>query len=117
MRTALIASMASAALLAAACTQTGATERGAATGAVLGGIAGAVIGNNVGDGDAETGAVIGAAVGAIGGAYAGCVQDGRCGSGYDRVNTRQYYDERSGRYYFRDPQSGRYFYENGEPYP
>ena len=117
MRLALMAIMASAALLAAACTQTGNVERGAATGAVLGGVAGAVIGNNVGDGDAETGAAIGAAVGAIGGAYAGCVRDGGCGSGQQHVNTRQYYDQRSGRYYFRDPQSGRYFYESGEPYP
>lgn len=117
MRAALIGTLASAALMAAACTQTGNIERGAATGAVLGGVAGAVIGNNVGDGDAESGAAIGAAVGAIGGAYAGCVQDGRCGSGQRYVNTRQYYDQRTGRYYFRDPQSGRYFYENGEPYP
>jgi uncharacterized protein YcfJ len=117
MRLALIATMASAALFAAACSQTGNVERGAATGAVLGGVAGAVIGNNTGSGDAATGAAIGAAVGAIGGAYAGCVQDGRCGAGQSRVNARQYYDERSGRYYFRDPQSGRYFYENGEPYP
>lgn len=117
MRMALIGSMAAAALLAAACTQTGNTERGAATGAVLGGVAGAVIGNNVGDGDAESGALIGAAIGAIGGAYAGCVRDGGCGAGQDRVNTRQHYDRNSGRYYFQDPQSGRYFYENGEPYP
>jgi uncharacterized protein YcfJ len=109
MRLTLMATMASAALFAAACTQTGNVERGAATGAVLGGVAGAVIGNNVGDGDAETGAAIGAAVGAIGGAYAGCVRDGGCGAGQDRVNTRQYYDQRSGRYYFRDPQSGRVF--------
>ncbi len=98
MRLTLMATMASAALFAAACTQTGNVERGAATGAVLGGVAGAVIGNNVGDGDAETGAAFGAAVGAIGGAYAGCVRDGGCGAGQDRVNTRQYYDQRSGRY-------------------
>lgn len=117
MRVTLIASIASAALLAAACTQTGNMERGAATGAVLGGVAGAVIGNNVGDGDAETGAAIGAAVGAVGGAYAGCVRDGRCGGGQQYVNTRQYYDQRSGRYYFRDPQSGQYYYQNGQPYP
>jgi hypothetical protein len=31
-------------------------------------------------------------------------------------NRQQSYDDRTGRYYFRDPQSGRYFYENGEPY-
>ncbi|WP_135210347.1 YMGG-like glycine zipper-containing protein [Vitreimonas flagellata] len=117
MRMSLIASIASAALLAAACTQTGNMERGAATGAVLGGVAGAVIGNNVGDGDAETGAAIGAAVGAAGGAYAGCVRDGRCGNNGQQVNRRESYDARSGRYYFRDPQSGQYYYENGERYP
>jgi uncharacterized protein YcfJ len=118
MRLALIASIASAAFMAAACTQTGNVERGAATGAVLGGVAGAVIGNNVGDGDAGTGAAIGAAVGAAGGAYAGCVRDGGCGaSNGATVNRRQSYDARSGRYYFQDPQSGRWFYENGDPYP
>lgn len=118
MRLALIGFIASAALLGAACTQSGNVERGAATGAVLGGVAGAIIGNNTGDGDAASGAAIGAAVGAAGGAYAGCVRDGGCGAGGNaNVNTRQYYDQRSGRYYFRDAQSGRYFYENGEPYP
>ncbi len=102
------------ALLAAACTQTGNMERGAVTGAVLGGAAGAVIGNNTGDGDAAQGAAIGAVIGAAGGAYAGCVRDGRCGGD---ANHRQYYDQRSGRYYFSDPRSGQLFYENGEPYP
>jgi uncharacterized protein YcfJ len=114
MRMALIASVA---LLAAACTQTGNTERGAATGAVLGGVAGAVIGNNVGHGDAGSCAAIGAVIGGLGGAYAGCRQDGRCGANGNNVNTRQYRDERTGRYYFRDPQSGQYFYENGDAYP
>ena len=99
MRLALIGSRAAAALLAAACTQTGNVERGAATGAVLGGVAGAVIGNNVGDGDAGTGAAIGAAIGAVGGAYAGCVRDGGCGAGQDRVYTRQHDGRTSGRYY------------------
>lgn len=117
MRLALIGSMAAAALMAAACTQTGNVERGAATGAVLGGVAGAIIGNNVGDGDAGTGAAIGAAVGAAGGAYAGCVRDGGCGAGGGTVNRREHYDRNSGRYYFQDRQSGRYFYENGDPYP
>ena len=117
MRMSLIASLALAALLGGACTQTGAMERGAATGAVLGGVAGAVIGNNVGDGDAETGAAIGAAIGSVGVAYACCVRVCRCGVGQQYVNTRQYYDQRSGRYYFRDPQSGQYYYENGQPYP
>jgi uncharacterized protein YcfJ len=116
MRLTLVAMMASSALLAAACTQSGNVERGAATGAVLGGVAGAVIGNNTGDGDAAQGAAIGAAIGAAGGAYAGCVRDGGCGAG-GNVNRRQAYDARSGRYYFQDPQSGRWFYENGDPYP
>jgi hypothetical protein len=118
MRLALIATLASTALLAAACTQSGNVERGAATGAVLGGVAGAVIGNNTGDGDAGQGAAIGAAIGAAGGAYAGCVRDGGCGAGgASNVNRRQAYDARSGRYYFQDRQSGRWFYENGDPYP
>jgi uncharacterized protein YcfJ len=111
-RNALIVSIA--ALMAAACTQTGNIERGAAAGAVLGGVAGAVIGNNTGDGDAGQGAAIGAVIGAAGGAYAGCVRDGRCGG---NANHRQYYDQRSGRYYFSDPRSGQLYYENGEPYP
>ncbi len=117
MRIALITSLAAMAFMAAACTQTGNVERGAATGAVLGGVAGAVIGNNTGDGDAAQGAAIGAAIGAAGGAYAGCVRDGGCGAGGQQVNRRQAYDARSGRYYFQDPQSGRWFYENGDPYP
>jgi hypothetical protein len=117
MRLTLIA-LASAGLLAAACTQSGNVERGAATGAVLGGVAGAVIGNNTGDGDAAQGAAIGAAIGAAGGAYAGCVRDGGCGANNgQQVNRRQSYDARSGRYYFQDPRSGRWFYENGDPYP
>jgi uncharacterized protein YcfJ len=86
--------------------------QGAVTGGVLGGLAGAIIGNNVGDGDARSGAVVGAVVGAGAGAYAGCVRSGRCGG---TVQTRrQYYDARSGRYYFRDPRSGALYYENGE---
>lgn len=112
MRSLILAS--SFALLGAACTQSGAMERGALGGAVLGGAAGAIIGNNTGDGDAAQGAAIGAVVGAAGGAYAGCVRDGRCGS---VSNRRQYQDQSTGRYYFSDPQSGRLFYENGEPYP
>ena len=114
MRIALIASVA--ALMATACTQSGQIERGALGGAVLGGAAGAIIGNNTGSGDAGQGAAIGAAIGAAGGAYAGCVRDGRCG-GSGQQNTREYYDQRSGRYYFRDARSGQYFYENGQPYP
>lgn len=105
------------ALLAAACTQSGNVERGAVTGGVLGGVVGAVIGNNTGDGDAAQGAAIGAVIGAAGGAYAGCVRDGGCGAQGRNVNQREFYDQRSGRYYFRDARSGRYFYENGEAYP
>lgn len=101
-------------LAAAACTQSGNMERGALGGAILGGAAGAIIGNNTGDGDADQGAAIGAVIGAAGGAYAGCVRDGRCGGD---ANRRQYYDQRSGRYYFSDPRSGQLFYENGDPYP
>jgi len=52
MRIALITFLAAMAFMAAACTQTGNVERGAATGAVLGGVAGAVIGG-------ATGAIIG----------------------------------------------------------
>ena len=59
----------------AACTATGNTERGAATGALLGGAAGAIIGNNTGSGDAGQGAAIGAATGAIAGGVAGAQSD------------------------------------------
>ncbi len=105
-------------LLAAACTQSGNVERGAIGGGLLGGVAGAIIGNNTGDGDAAQGAAIGAVIGAAGGAYAGCVRDGGCGAQRGQnVNQREFYDQRSGRYYFRDARSGRYFYENGDPYP
>jgi phage tail tape-measure protein len=96
-------------MLASACTTTGNTERGAATGAVLGGLAGAVIGNNVGSGSAGTGAAIGAVVGGAAGAAVGADQDRRV------TDTRQYYDERAGRYYYYDPRTQRYYWENGEP--
>ena len=58
--------------LSACATQSGYTERSAATGAVGGAIAGAVIGNNVGDGDAKKGAAIGAVLGGTAGAAKGC---------------------------------------------
>jgi hypothetical protein len=83
------------------------TERSAATGAAIGGVAGAAIGEDAGS--AALGAVAGGAIGW----YLGCREEGRCGA---VDNRRQYYDQRSGRYYFYEPQSGRYFYENGEPY-
>lgn len=60
------------AIVLAACTSTGQTERTAATGAVLGGVAGAVIGNNTGRGDAGEGAAIGAVLGGAAGAAKGC---------------------------------------------
>ncbi len=105
--------LAGAGVLAAACTSTGHVERNAAGGAALGAIAGAVIGNNVGGGNAATGAAIGAALGGTAGAVKGCREEGGCGAA--NVNRRQYYDQRTGRYYFYDPASGRYFWENGEP--
>lgn len=60
------------AIVLAACTSTGQTERTAAVGAAAGAVAGAVIGNNVGDGDAQRGAAIGAVVGGAAGAAKGC---------------------------------------------
>ncbi len=58
--------------LAACATQSGYTERSAATGAVAGAVAGAIIGNNVGDGDAKNGAMAGAVLGGAAGAAKGC---------------------------------------------
>jgi hypothetical protein len=37
------------------------------------------------------------------------------GVGCPPVNRKQYYDDRSARYYYFDPASGRYYWENGEP--
>jgi hypothetical protein len=84
----------------------------ALSGGAIGAAAGAVIGNNT-TGHPATGAAIGGLAGAaIGGATAprndGVASD---------INRRQYYDQRSGRYYFYDPQSRRYYYESGQPYP
>lgn len=105
-----IAAMASAAaIMLSACAGMTPSEQNAITGAAVGGAAGAVIG----DGD-EGSAALGAVVGGAAGWYLGCRQEGRCGNAENR---REYFDQRSGRYYFRDNQSGRYFYENGEPYP
>jgi hypothetical protein len=97
-----------AALALTACAGMTPSERGAATGAAIGGAAGAVIGEDAGS------AALGAVIGGAAGWYLGCREEGRCGA---VDNRRQYYDQRSGRYYFYEPQSGRYFYENGEPYP
>ena len=99
-----------------------------AIGAAGGAVAGAIIGNNAGDGDAQSGALIGAVIGGAGGAYAGCREDGGCGAqnqGYQRqgqyqqqqapsVNKRQFYDQRTGRYYYYDPARKAEYYENGE---
>jgi hypothetical protein len=108
MRLALTAYISAAALTLSACAGMTPSERSAATGAGIGAVAGAVIGEDAGS--AALGAVAGGALGW----YLGCREEGRCGN---VENRRQTYDQRSGRYYFRDPQSGRYFYENGEPYP
>jgi hypothetical protein len=47
----------------------------------------------------------------IGGAVVGPAIAGAIGSG----DHRQYYDERSGRYYYFDPSGGGYFWEDGSP--
>jgi phage tail tape-measure protein len=100
--------IAAAGMLASACTATGNTERGAAGGAALGALAGAVIGNNTGSGNAARGAAIGAVVGGAAGAAVGAEKDRQV------TDTRQYYDERAGRYYYYDPRTQRYYWENGE---
>ena len=82
----------------------------ALTGGALGAAAGAAIGNNVGDGNATRGAVIGGVAGAVGGAVT-------APSNRSDVNRRQYFDQRSGRYYFYDNSTNRYYYEDGSPYP
>ncbi len=101
-----------------------------AVGAAAGAVAGAVIGNNAGDGDAQSGALVGAVVGGAAGAYAGCREDGGCGAQKKyphryysqsqnqpnaQINRRQFFDQKTGRYYFYDPVSKREYYENGEP--
>ena len=96
--------------LAAACGTTPG-ER-ALSGGALGAAAGAIIGNNT-NGHPATGAVIGGAIGAGVGA-ATTPQAPAYSSSLDR---RQYFDQRTGRYYFYDPSSRSYYYENGQPYP
>jgi len=66
------------AIVLAACTATGTTERNAAYGAAAGAVAGAVIGNNVGDGNAERGAIIGGVLGGAAGAAKGCTEAEDC---------------------------------------
>lgn len=116
MKLALATTFAALALGAAACTQTGNTERGAVTGALLGGAAGAVIGNNTGSGDAGQGAAIGAATGAIAGGVAGAASDrNNPGTSQTGPNGEQMvYDRQYNRYYYVDRRSGRTFWANGE---
>jgi hypothetical protein len=37
------------------------------------------------------------------------------GLGCPPTDRRQYYDQRSSRYYYFDPSTGRYYWENGDP--
>lgn len=104
-------------LAAAACTQTGATERGAVTGGLLGAAAGAVIGNNTGSGDAGQGAAIGAATGAIAGGVAGAASDRNNpdgAGGYGPNGEALVYDGNARRYYYVDRRSGRTYWANGD---
>jgi hypothetical protein len=96
--------------LAAACGTTPG-ER-AVTGGLAGAAAGAVIANNT-NGHPGTGALIGGAIGA----GIGAATTPRDPAYSSDVNRRQYFDQRSGRYYFYDPQANRYYYESGQPYP
>ena len=120
MRKHLIMTAASLSLMSlAACTTTGNTEKGAAIGAASGAIIGAVIGNNTGSGDAGTGAAIGAVVGGVGGAVVGREKDKRLEQGRgdyypDLDKSTRYYDEATGRYYFRERGTSNSYYENGE---
>jgi phage tail tape-measure protein len=66
------------ALVLAACTSSGTTERNAAYGAAAGAVAGAVIGNNTGSGDAGKGAAYGAVIGGVAGAAKGCSEAEDC---------------------------------------
>lgn len=112
-----IASVAALGLIsAAACTQTGNTERGAVTGGLLGAAAGAVIGNNTGSGDAGQGAAIGAATGAIAGGVAGASSDRNTpdGAGYGPNGETLLYDGNARRYYYVDRRSGRTYWANGD---
>jgi hypothetical protein len=37
------------------------------------------------------------------------------GPGCPPTDRRQFYDQRTARYYYFDPQTGRYYWENGDP--
>src|ERR1700758_5110074 len=91
----LICSAGLAALVLAGCGTTP-SERAAS-----GGLAGAALGAAVGD-SALTGALGGGAAGAAIGYYT-APKTG------ERVDRRQYYDDRAGRYYFYDRSTGRYY--------
>tara|TARA_R110000787_G_scaffold86174_2_gene183730 strand:- start:9868 stop:10272 length:405 start_codon:yes stop_codon:yes gene_type:complete len=97
------------ALVLAACTSSGTTERNAAYGAAAGAAAGAIIGNNTGSGDAGRGAAIGAVLGGTAGAAKGCAEAEDCdlpgvkdqederdadGDGYANAYDRYPYDSR-----------------------
>ncbi len=103
-------------IAAAACTQSGNTERGAVTGGLLGAAAGTVIGNNTGSGDAGQGAAIGAATGAIAGGVAGASSDRNTpdGAGYGPNGEALVYDGNAHRYYYVDRRSGRTHWANGD---
>lgn len=73
--------------------------------AATGGLAGAAVGAAIDS------SVTGAVVGGVAGAALGAATTPR----HDRVDRRQYYDSRAGRYYFYDPSNGRYYWENGAP--
>lgn len=113
MKSIIIAASALAALAGTACTSSGNTERGAATGALLGGVAGAIIGNNTGSGNAGQGAAIGAATGAIAGGVVGSQKDRDTQEAGPR-GEQLVYDSYARRYYYVDRNSGRTYWSNGD---
>ena len=98
-------------------------ERGALAGAAAGAATGAIV---AGEGDDLEGALIGAGIGAAGGYILGNERDKRNQRVYDggyrqgalppgiATDSNRYYDERTGRYYYRDPATGATYYANGE---
>jgi hypothetical protein len=112
---AITAVSALAALVMAACTQSGNTERSAVTGGLLGAAAGAVIGNNTGSRDAGQGTAIGAATGAIAGGVAGASSDRNTDAvGYGPNGEALVYDGNARRYDDVDRRSGRTYWTNGD---
>ena len=110
---------ASAALLIGGCAtaerrweNTNSAGQGAVVGSVLGAGAGAII---AGEGDDAEGALIGAGIGAAAGYVIGNERDkNRTYQGQPYRGGQQYYDERTGRYYYVDPATGATWYANGE---